>query len=143
MVLDTPSQLSEQVLEALDASAHHVLVTTPDLPALKNLRLMLDTLDLLGLDPARRSVLLNRHDTASGLQPAEVAGALRTTLNAVIRVNAEVPISIDEGQPLVARQGRNPVAQTIRAFATDTIVGDHAATGRRARRGLRTRTRSA
>ena len=47
VVVDTPSQFSEHVLEAFDAADHHVLVTTPEIPSLKNTRLTLDMLDLL------------------------------------------------------------------------------------------------
>src|SRR5712691_6638252 len=47
IVVDTPAYLSEHVLTAMDASSHHVLLATPDVPALKNLRVTLDMLDLL------------------------------------------------------------------------------------------------
>ena len=49
IVVDTPAYLSEHVLAAMDVSAHHVLIATPDVPALKNLRVTEDMLDLLGL----------------------------------------------------------------------------------------------
>jgi MinD-like ATPase involved in chromosome partitioning or flagellar assembly len=60
VVIDTPAQFSEHVLEALDASDHHVLITTPEIPALKNLRLTLDMLDLLAYRNASRAIVLNR-----------------------------------------------------------------------------------
>ena len=47
IVVDTPPQFTEHVLTAMDASAQLVLLTTPDMPALKNLRVALDMLDLL------------------------------------------------------------------------------------------------
>ena len=60
VVVDTPAQFSEHVLTAMDASAHHVLLTTPDVPALKNLRVTLDMLDMLSYPQQIRSIVLNR-----------------------------------------------------------------------------------
>jgi len=67
VVIDTPSQFSEHVLAALDASHHHVLLTTPEVPALKNLRLTLDMLDLLSYSRDARSIVFNRSDAHGGL----------------------------------------------------------------------------
>ncbi len=47
VVVDTPAQFSEHVLTAMDVSSQLVLLTTPDVPALKNLRVTLDMLDML------------------------------------------------------------------------------------------------
>ena len=60
VVVDTPAQFSEHVLTAMDASAHLVLLTTPDVPAVKNLRVALDMMDLLSYPRETRSVVLNR-----------------------------------------------------------------------------------
>src|SRR5262252_9797736 len=63
VVVDTPAQFSEHVLIAMDSSDHHVLLTTPDVPALKNLRVTLDMLDLLSYPRDIRSVVANRADS--------------------------------------------------------------------------------
>src|SRR6185437_12269907 len=80
IVVDTPSQLSENVLEVFDAADHHLLVTTPEIPALKNARLTLDMLDLLDYRRATRSLVLNRADPKAGISVAEVESALRTAV---------------------------------------------------------------
>ncbi len=48
VVLDTPPAFTEHVLAAFDRADHSVLITTLDIPALKNLKLTLETLDMLG-----------------------------------------------------------------------------------------------
>ena len=48
VIVDTPPAFNEHVLAAFDISDQIVLLATLDIPALKNLRLTLDTLDLLG-----------------------------------------------------------------------------------------------
>ena len=72
VVVDTPPHLSEHVLTALDASAHHVLLTTPDVPALKNLRVVLDVLDMLSYPAEIRSVVLNRAESKLRLSQEDV-----------------------------------------------------------------------
>ena len=57
IVVDTPAQFSEHVLTAMDVSSQLVLLTTPDVPALKNLRVTLDMLDLLSYPRQIRSVV--------------------------------------------------------------------------------------
>ena len=143
IVVDTPSQLSEAVLEALDVADHHVLVTTPGLPALKNLRLMLDTLDLLGTDDTARAIVLNQAGEKSGLQCAEVEEILGRPVAAVIPSSPDVAASIDVGNPLVGRRRDTAVAAAIRDFAAQTFVGTPTQAGRRPLRlGPKTRKRS-
>ena len=55
IVVDTPAHFSQVVLTALDAADQQVLVTTPERPALRNLRHTLDALDLL-YDASTRSI---------------------------------------------------------------------------------------
>ena len=84
VVVDTPPHLSEHVLTALDASAHHVLLTTPDVPALKNLRVVLDVLDMLSFPAGIRSLVLNRADAKVRLTLADVEQVVRTPITAEI-----------------------------------------------------------
>ena len=67
VIVDTPPAFTEHVLAAFDVSDLIVLLATLDIPALKNLRLTLDTLDLLGQpDRGRRVIVLNRSDAKVG-----------------------------------------------------------------------------
>ena len=97
VVVDTPAQFSEHVLAAMDASAHHVLITTPDVSALKNLRVTLDMLDLLSYPRQIRSVLLNRSDSKVGLSVDDVERAVRCPIAAFVPSSRAVPISINKG----------------------------------------------
>jgi Flp pilus assembly CpaE family ATPase len=117
VVVDTPPQLSEHVLTALDASAHHVLLTTPDLPALKNLRLTLDILDVLSYPREIRTVVLNRSDATVGLTPKDAEQAARSPIAGYIPSSRAVPISINDGVPITLADPGHPVSQGITRFA--------------------------
>jgi Flp pilus assembly CpaE family ATPase len=102
LVVDTPSQFSEHVLAALDLSQRQVLLTTPDLPALKNLRLTLDMLDLLGYSRDGRAVVLNRAGSKVGLTEADVERAIAAEPTVLVPSSRDVPASVNRGVPLVA-----------------------------------------
>jgi MinD-like ATPase involved in chromosome partitioning or flagellar assembly len=145
VVIDTPAQFSEHVLVALDASHRHVLITTPEVPALKNLRLTLDMLDLLSYGRNYRFILLNRSDAEVGLSAADVERVVKGPISAHVPSSREVPASINRGTPLTAEQPDHPVSQAIRAFALHHIIGQPiaaAAAPRRSAFSLKLRRRS-
>ncbi|MFB9234541.1 CpaE family protein [Plantactinospora siamensis] len=136
VVIDTPAAFTDGVLAALDVSDLHVLVATPDVPALKNLRIAIDMLDLLGLRRENRLVVLNRSDSRVGLTGADVDRVLRTPIGAHIPSSRDVPISINRGVPIVADKPAHPVSKAIREVAQAQIANR---TPHRAGRGLRER----
>ncbi|MQA63148.1 MAG: P-loop NTPase, partial [Actinophytocola sp.] len=122
VVVDTPSQFSEHVLNAMDASSHHVLLTTPDVPALKNLRLTLDMLDLLSYPTERRSIVLNRSDSKVGLTADDIERVVRAPIAAHVPSSREVPISVNKGTPITIANPAHPVSQAITRFARTTLL---------------------
>jgi len=122
VVVDTPAQFSEHVLTAMDASAHHVLLTTPDVSALKNLRVTLDMLDLLSYPREIRSVLLNRSDSKVGLSLEDVERAVRCPIAAHVPSSRAVPISINKGTPITMAHAGHPVSQAIQRFAQQRLL---------------------
>lgn len=123
VVVDTPAQFSEHVLAAMDISAHHVLLTTPDVSALKNLRVTLDMLDLLSYPREIRSVVLNRSDAKVGLSLEDVERAVRFPIAAHVPSSRAVPISINKGTPITLSGAGHPVSQAIVRFAQQRLLG--------------------
>lgn len=143
VVVDTPAQLSEHVLVAMDASNQHVLLTTPDVPALKNLRVTLDMLDLLSYPRGVRSVVLNRSGSKVGLGVDDVERAVRCPVAAHVPSSLAVPVSINQGTPIALANPGHPVSQAIARFAQQYLLTPKAAPGRSAVPVLRSRRRSA
>jgi pilus assembly protein CpaE len=144
VVVDTPSQLSEHVLEALDAADHQVLLTTPQLPALKSLRLVIDTLQLLGYEPTRRTILLNQVGGARGLDRDAVQEAINHPVAAVLPHSDDVAAAIDAGVPLAVQRRDHAVVQALVTFTTGAIIGEFATRRRqRSRAGWSTAVRPA
>jgi Flp pilus assembly CpaE family ATPase len=136
VVVDTPPQINEHVLTALDASAHHMLLTTPDVPALKNLRVVLDVLDMLSYPAEIRSLVLNRAD-AKLLSLEDVERVLGSPITAQIPASRAVPISINNGIPITVGSPGHAVSQAITKLAQERLLPEPAARGGRLRLGRR------
>lgn len=126
VVVDTPSAFSEHVLAAMDASHHHVLLTTPDVPALKNLRVTLDMLDLLSYAHDIRSVVLNRSDAKVGLTMDDIDRVVRSDIRAYVPSSRDVPISVNKGNPIVLDLPKHPVSESIARFAREHVLAEPA-----------------
>ncbi len=106
VVIDTPPAFSEHVLSAFDLSDAYVLLATLDVPALKNLRLTLDMLDLLGYPRSSWLVVLNRSDSKVGLAVDEVEKTLRSPVAAQIPSSRAVQRLDQQGRADRARRAR-------------------------------------
>ena len=142
IVVDTASQLSEVALAALDAADHHVLVTAPDVASVKNLRLTLDTFDLLSYPQQRRTVVLNRAGATKGLTAEDVGVALGRAVDVAVPDTVDALDALNRGEPLVVTAPAHPTSVAIRALA-ERLSGTPTVPARAARRGLRWRKRSA
>jgi pilus assembly protein CpaE len=136
VVLDCASHLNDQILAALDAAHHYVLPTTPELPALKSLRVTLDMFDLLDYQRERRIVVLNRADSKVGLSVSDVERAVRVPVGAFVPSSREVPTSINKGTPIVFDQPNHPVSVAIRELASKRFLGGSKKPQQRRRRSL-------
>jgi len=122
VVVDTPPAFSEHVLVALDMCDLLVLIATLDIPAVKNLRLTLDTLDQLGHPRDGRIVILNRSDAKVGLNTEDVVAAIKLPIAAMVPSSTHVPASVNRGVPIVLDEPKHPVSHALRAFADEFIV---------------------
>jgi len=117
VVVDTPPAFTEHVLAAFDGADAYVLLATLDIPALKNLRLTLDMLDLLGYPRDSWQVVLNRSDSKVGLSVDDVEQTLKCPIAAQVPSSRSVSASINKGVPLVLDEPGHPVSQAIRGLA--------------------------
>ncbi|MHB8511924.1 MAG: AAA family ATPase [Actinomycetota bacterium] len=117
IVIDTPALFTEHVLSALDDSDEIVFVTSLDVPSIKNTKLALQTLEMLGIGRERIRLLLNRADAQVGLRVQEVERMLGSKVEAQIPSSREVPLSINQGSPLAFAEPRSQVTAALRTLA--------------------------
>jgi pilus assembly protein CpaE len=122
VVIDTPPAFTDHVLAAFDQSDLIALLATLDIPALKNLKLTLETLDLLNYPRERLRVVLNRADSKVGLALSEVEKTLKVPIALHIPSSRAVPASINRGVPILLDDPNHPVSLAIRQFGEDHVL---------------------
>jgi pilus assembly protein CpaE len=127
VIVDTPPAFDDHVLAAFDQSDMVALLATLDIPALKNLKLTLETLDLLNYPRDRWRLVLNRADSKVGLALSEVEKTLKAPITAQIPSSRDVPASINRGVPIVLDDPKHPVSQAIKLFAERQVAAGTAA----------------
>ncbi len=127
VVVDTPPAFTDQVLTSFDASDHMALLTTLDVPALKNLKISLETLDLLGYSRERFHIILNRADSKVGLAVEDVQKTLNLPIAALLPSSRAVPAAINRGIPIMHEAPNHPVSQAVRKLA-ERLTRDFAPT---------------
>ena len=113
VVVDTPGGISEHTLAALDLSTDVILVAEMDVASVRDLRKALDTLDMAGMRGPVRHFVLNRADSRVGLTKSGIAAAAGTTVDLELPSSRLVPVSLNEGRPLVLDNPRSPVARRL------------------------------
>jgi len=117
VVVDTSPSFDEYALQAFDETDEMLLVTTLDVPTLKNVKVAVETLDLLNFPKPRRRLVLNRADDKVGLTPDKVESTLGMTISAPIPTSSQVAHATNSGEPIISAQPRHPVSQAINKLA--------------------------
>jgi pilus assembly protein CpaE len=131
VIVDTPPAFDDHVLSAFDLSDVVALIATLDIPALKNLKLTLETMDLLNYPRDRWRIVLNRADSKVGLAISEVEKSLRATISAQLPSSRDVPAAINRGVPIVLDDPRHPVSVAIKTFAENYVANVNPGPGAR------------
>ena len=113
VVIDSPPSFTDHVLAALDESDECVLMTSMDVPSIKNMKLSLQTLQLLGFGRDRIRLVLNRADSRVGLTVQAVEKTLGTNVDVSIPSSRDVSVSINRGSPLIIDNPKSPVVSSI------------------------------
>ncbi len=118
IVVDTASYLTETVQAALDVSDIIILVTTQDIPAIKNANAFLMLADTSGIKRDRIMFIMNRYDKRIAISPEKVGGNLRQEVLISIPFEERlVPGSVNRGIPFVVDNKTHPVSKAIYQLA--------------------------
>ena len=79
----------------------------------KDVSKAIDALNVLGMTSPSRCFVLNRANSRVQLDKDDVAAAAGVAIDLEIPSSRQVPISLNEGRPLVVGNPRSPVARSI------------------------------
>ena len=105
VIVDTPPGFTPEVIASIDSSSHVCMVGMLDSLSLKNTKLGLETLELMGYDRDRIRLVLNRADSRVGITHDDVASIIGRKPDVLVPSDRDIPRSVNEGKPIVARQG--------------------------------------
>ena len=122
VVIDAASSFSPTTLLALDHTDTLILVGAPDVPAVRSVRIALETIDLLELDLADVRVLMNRADADVGLDGRDIEAMLRHEIDYMVPSDRAVPLSINRGRPVTSDDPRSRAAQALEEVAHSLLA---------------------
>lgn len=118
VIVDTAPALTDLTLATIDVSDLLVLVTTQDIPSIKNSRLFLDLLQSLGVRRERVMFIMNRFDKKVNITPERVADNLKQEVALVIPADESTAVkAVNRGVPFVLDNKTQPVARGVQALA--------------------------
>jgi pilus assembly protein CpaE len=98
---------------ALERATDIVIVVDLDVPSVRGTRKLIEVLDVIGMTTARRHLVLNRANSKVGLTPAEVQDTVGVHIDLTLPSARKVPISINEGRPIVLTGPRSSFGKGI------------------------------
>jgi len=117
VIVDTPPGFTPEVIATIDVSSAVCMVGMLDSLSLKNTKLGLETLDLMGYDAERVSLVLNRADSRVGITADDVSTIVDRSPDVCIPSDREIPRAVNEGTPIVAVKPGSGAAKAFRDLA--------------------------
>jgi pilus assembly protein CpaE len=117
VVVDTPPAFTNTAIVAIDRAQHAVMVGALDLPGLKNLKVGMETLDLMRFPRERVTVVLNRADSKVGLGSGDVKEILRSAPDVAVPSDRLVPRTVNAARPIVMAEPKSSPAKAMRSLS--------------------------
>ncbi|MGH3091242.1 MAG: AAA family ATPase [Gaiellaceae bacterium] len=124
IVVDTSPFFHGPMLATLDRTDELLLVCGLDVPTLKNVRLALQTLELLAFPTNRIKVVLNRANTKVGMKRSEVEGALDVKVRFEVPSDRAVPIAVNRGNPAVLAESGADFSKAVREMVKGLLPAE-------------------
>lgn len=114
IVINTSDGLDRWTVEILDTVDTVLVVTTPELPALRATRNFLDLAEAAAEQTGKWQLIMTSYQGRKVLPIADIEASIRYRVKATIAEDiATVSSSINRGTPLVVSHRRSPIAQDV------------------------------
>jgi pilus assembly protein CpaE len=133
IVVDTSPFFHGPMLATLDQTDELLLVCSLDVPTVKNVRLSLQTLELLSFPTKKVRVVLNRANTKVGMKQKEVESALEQRVRFQVPSDRAVPLAVNRGNPVVLAEPGADFSKGIRDMAKKVAVPEQDEAGKKRR----------
>ena len=117
IVVDTSPFFHGPMLATLDRTDELLVLCGLDVPTLKNVRLAMQTLELLSFPASRVRYIMNRANANVGLKTREVETALKVKIAHELPADGSVPLTVNRGNPAVLAEPRCDFSKSIGQLA--------------------------
>ena len=121
---------SREGLQLFDEADTIFVVMTADLSCLKNVRLVLETMDSLGYERSKVQLVLNRSNAYTGINVSNAESALGRKIDyQVINEYRGAISALNSGEPFMSSRPDGPLGQSVLALArqVDQVAASAAA----------------
>jgi pilus assembly protein CpaE len=122
VIVDTPPGFTPEVIATIDSSSDVCLVGMLDSLSLKNTKLGLETLDLMGFDPTRMRLILNRAGSRVGITSEDVRTVIGREPDVLVPSDREIPRAVNEGTPIVLAKPGSEAGLAFGKLADSFVV---------------------
>jgi pilus assembly protein CpaE len=118
IVVDCQTVIDNRLMPALELATDIMLVVTPEMGCLKNMRILLDQFVDVGIDLKKMHVVLNRAATNVEIEVKDIEQAFKQKVAFSLSSGGRpVVLSINRGVPLIMEQPKHPISQQIMHMA--------------------------
>ncbi len=118
VIVDTSAYLSDAVLSSIDVTDLIILLTTQDIPAIKNARTALEVLDVLNVHRKKVLFVLNRYDKRIGITAEKIGESIKQEVITTIPFDERTVIpAVNRGIPFMLEDKTKPIAKAVLTLA--------------------------
>jgi pilus assembly protein CpaE len=117
VVVDTPPGFTPEVIASIDNASDICMVGMLDSLSLKNTKLGLETLELMGYPAERVRLVLNRADSRVGITRDDAATIIGRPPDILVPSSRDIARSVNESMPIAMAQPRSEAGRAFRSLA--------------------------
>ena len=122
VIIDMPARFFETIMPALALADHLLVITTPEISSVRNIKALLVTLKELNFPQSKIRIILNKEDSKGDIKQKDVEATLNKKVDAAIGFDyRRVLSSLNRGVPLVYEYPKNNISKHIDKMRTRIV----------------------
>ena len=123
VIVDTPPGFTPEVIATIDNATTVCMVGMLDALSLKNTKLGLETLDLMGFPSENVKLILNRARSRVGISDDEVIAIIGREPDIFVPSDRDIPRAVNEGKPIMVAKPQSEASVAFRNLAASFLLG--------------------
>jgi pilus assembly protein CpaE len=122
IVVDTPNTLADATLTVLDAADRVVLITTPDIPSIKNAKLFFEVTEALEYPSDKTILILNKADRNANIRAEDIQTSIKHPVAAQVPLDERTATTAaNQGVPFMVSAHNTPLARAVMGLGLHVI----------------------